>query len=235
MTPRNVDTIFFDLDNTLWWFDRNSAVSLRNTFERYDLGRLVGFEEFYQVYERNNSALWELYSHGLTDKDHLILERFRRTLQMLGHKGDLIALSGEMNRFYLNDLAQQPYLIDGARELLETLYDRGYCLCILSNGFAGIQQKKLASGGIDHLITHVVLSDDCGITKPLPGIYEYAQRVTGTEPEQIVMVGDSYNTDIVGAHNAGWATIFYNPDGRTPQGVADAMVTRLSQITPMFS
>lgn len=231
---RHIDTIFFDLDNTLWWFDRNSVVSLRNTFDRYHLDEFSDFDTFYRTYERHNTALWERFSLGLIEKDYLVNERFRHTLADLHRAGDNTAFAAELNEFYLNDLAHQPYLNDGARETLEELAARGFRLCILSNGFAGIQQGKLASSGIDHLFAHVVLSDDCGITKPLPGIYEYAARVTGCRPETTAMVGDSYSTDIVGAHNAGWATVLFNPANDTPQGDADVKITHLLELLDIF-
>ena len=106
---------------------------------------------------------------------------------------------------------------------------------VLSNGFKGIQQQKLVSGGIDHLIHHVVLSDDCGITKPLPGIYDYAMQVCGTTPEASLMIGDNPETDIQGASQAGWRTIYFNLRGIDPiPGTADATVTHLQQIEDLL-
>ena len=84
---------------------------------------------------------------------------------------------------------------------------------MISNGFKGVQEKKLEAGGMNRYITHVVLSEDCGVTKPRQGIYDYAMRLCGARPEQIVMIGDDPTTDIPGAHDAGWDTIYLNMRG----------------------
>ena len=104
-----------------------------------------------------------------------------------------------------------------------------------SNGFAGVLQRKLRSGGIDHLIDHVVLSDDCGITKPLPGIFDYAQKVSGATVDQIVMIGDDPDTDIAGAYAAGWRTIYFNFKNRPAiEGTVTVEVASLAEIEEML-
>ena len=98
----------------------------------------------------------------------------------------------------------------GAVELLQYLKEKGYQINVISNGFKGVQERKLEAGGMNRFITHVVLSEDCGITKPRPGIYEYAMSLCGAKPQEIVMIGDDPTTDIPGALNAGWHTIYLN-------------------------
>ena len=95
---------------------------------------------------------------------------------------------------------------------------------ILSNGFQEVQLRKLRSSGIEHYIHHLVLSDDCGITKPLPGIFEYALKRTGAIAETTVMIGDNYDADVQGAKNAGWHTILFNIKNFDSNNVPDADV-----------
>lgn len=231
-----VKTIFLDVDDTLWWFTENSKVALEQTFHDYG-GEYwpCDYDAFHAVYLRHNDELWQQYHHGLIDKEVLVAERFKRTLIEVGCEPECDELSQQMNDYYLEVLAQQPTLVPGARHLLEHLVDRGYDVNVLSNGFKGVQQQKLVSGGIDHLIHHVVLSDDCGITKPLPGIYDYAQRVCWCLPEETLMIGDNPDTDIQGAKRAGWSTIYFNLRGIDPVGAtADATVTALEQIEKLL-
>ena len=227
-----ITTIFLDVDDTLWWFTENSKVALEEAF--HDFGGdywPCDYDTFHKVYLKHNNELWDLYHHGLIERDVLKAERFRRTLTELGCDSECGDLASRMDEHYLAVLAQQTKLLPGARHLLENLNAKGYDVNVLSNGFKGIQQQKLVSGGIDHLIHHVVLSDDCGITKPLPGIYDYAMQVCNTTPESSLMIGDNPETDIQGAHQAGWRTIYFNLRGIDPiEGTAEATVTSLEQI-----
>ena len=116
--------------------------------------------------------------------------------------------------------------------MLEHLKAKNYSVNILSNGFKQVQARKLASAGVSHLFSHIVLSDDCGVTKPLPGIFEYALSVCNASAETSVMIGDNYDADICGAHAAGWRTIFFNKDNTPAENCtnADIIVASLSEI-----
>ena len=232
----NIKTIFLDVDDTLWWFTQNSKVALEQTFHDYGGDYWTcDYDTFHKVYLKHNEVLWDQYHHGLIERDVLKAERFRRTLAEIGCDSECDTLASRMDEHYLTVLAQQSVLLPGARHLLEYLNKRGYDVNVLSNGFKGIQQQKLVSGGIDHLIHHVVLSDDCGITKPRPGIYDYAMQVCGTTPEASLMIGDNPETDIQGASQAGWRTIYFNLRGIDPiPGTADATVTDLQQIEDLL-
>ena len=74
--------IFFDLDRTLWDFDRNSEAALRQIIHSENLiPQVESFERFHKAYERQNAHLWKLYGRGKIKKDELRYERFRSTFQ----------------------------------------------------------------------------------------------------------------------------------------------------------
>lgn len=211
----NVTAIFIDLDDTLWWFSANSRVALRLTYDHFGMCRFEpDFNKFEEIYESRNSELWHEYHHGRIERDYLMVERYRHVLQQVGYDGDPTATGSAMNAHYLDVLAEQPLVVPGAKSLLEALHRHGYQVNVLSNGFAGVQQRKLRSGGLEHLVDNVVLSDDCGITKPLPGIFDYALQRCNVAAGNVVMIGDDPDTDIAGAHRAGWRTIYYNAKHR---------------------
>lgn len=232
-----ITTAFVDLDDTLWWFTANSRVALAHTYSHFHIEQWEPqYDRFEHIYETRNAALWHEYHHGRITRDFLLVERFRHVLEQVNARCDHTALSREMNDYYLDDLATLPALVPGARELLEALHARGMQVNVLSNGFAGVQQRKLRSGGIDHLIDHMVLSDDCGITKPQPGIFDYAMRVCQCTPEHTLMIGDDPDTDIAGAHQAGWRTIYFNGKQRPAiAGTADLEVSTLDAITALLT
>lgn len=228
---KGIVTVFVDIDDTLWWFTENSKLALRHTFDAFDISSVCTYERFKEVYLKKNLELWNLYHHGLIDKDFLVNERFRFTLKECGYKGDVEKMCHLLDEEYLRFLALQPTTIPGARQLLEYLVAKGYDVNTLSNGFQGTQQQKLISGGLSDLIHRNVLSDDCGITKPQRGIFDYALEQCGAEAATTVMIGDNPDADIKGAHDVGWRTIYFNIRGLDPrEGTADAVVTSLDEI-----
>lgn len=228
---KGIVTVFVDIDDTLWWFTENSKLALRHTFDAFDISSVCTYERFKEVYLKKNLELWNLYHHGLIDKDFLVNERFRFTLKECGYKGDVEKMCHLLDEEYLRFLALQPITIPGARQLLEYLVAKGYDVNTLSNGFQGTQQQKLISGGLSDLIHRNVLSDDCGITKPQRGIFDYALEQCGAEAATTVMIGDNPDADIKGAHDAGWRTIYFNIRGLDPiEDTADAVVTSLDEI-----
>ena len=232
-----VTTVFIDLDDTLWDFSSNSAVALRRTFDHFVTDHWhPAYEVFASTYERGNSELWHAYHHGQVERDYLLAERFRHVLQRIGYTADCTALGAAMNEWYLACLAEQPLLVPGAQELLTRLKASGKRVFVLSNGFAGVQQRKLLSAGVLHLLDGMVLSDDCGITKPQRGIFDYALRRVGAWAAQVVMIGDDPDTDIYGAHDAGWLTIYYNAKRRPAvPGIVTAEVDHLQQAAVLLT
>lgn len=228
-----ITTAFVDIDDTLWWFTENSKLAFRHTYDQFNIKDIEPrYERFHDVYLEINDRLWEQYHHGEIEKDYLVNERFRATLMAVGYGGDLVTLAARLNDEYLSFLATLPSAVPGARELLVRLRARNIHVNVLSNGFKGVQQRKLESAGLLHLIDHVVLSDDCGITKPQRGIFDYALQVTGAEAASCVMIGDNPEADIQGAHEAGWHTIYFNIKHKPAiPGTADHEVASLDEIT----
>ena len=115
-------------------------------------------------------------------------------------------------RFWAEAMQRLPLgrrLVPYAREALEYLRPR-YRLYVLSNGFTELQARKMQSAGIDHYFDGVVLSEDIGVNKPDPAIFEYALRVAGVSKAETLMIGDNFEVDIEGAQQVGIDQVFYN-------------------------
>jgi len=215
MVIEGITTVFVDIDDTLWWFSRNSELALASTFRLMGCGEwCANYDAFHDHYEHFNHELWQLYNKGGVEKEVLEVRRFEQALEASHYCcDDIDELAAAMNTCYLNQLVQNHHLVPGAVELLQYLHGKGYEINAISNGFKGVQERKLEAGGMNCYITHLVLSEDCGITKPRRGIYDYAMNLCGAQPEQIVMIGDDPTTDIAGALGAGWETIYLNTRG----------------------
>ncbi|KGN99453.1 HAD family hydrolase [Porphyromonas macacae] len=212
-----IKTLFIDLDDTLWATFENNRESLKEIYTALDWGQyFISFDAFFDVFMPHNEFLWSEYRKGTLDKQELTLERFRYPFRKVRKLADDEILS--INELFLNTCSSKKGLCPGAVDVLKYLYKR-YSLCILSNGFREVQQRKMDMSGLSPFISNIVLSEDAGVNKPHKGIFDFAFEHTGALPEETLMIGDSWEADIEGAHRAGIPSIWYNPKGaEMPQG-----------------
>ena len=205
----NIKHIFFDLDHTLWDFDRNSEFAFKVIFQKHKIS--VPLPEFFKAYKPINLGYWKLYQENKISKIDLRRKRFSDTFTACNQKIslDVIDLLAED---YITHLPDNNYLIKGSVELLDYLKSK-YKLHIITNGFREIQNKKLKKSGIYSYFDSVTNSEDAGVKKPHPGIFAHALKMAKANAEQSVMIGDNYEADILGAKAYGLKTIFFNYHG----------------------
>lgn len=207
--------LFFDLDHTLWDFERSSSECLAevyHTFKMVTLG-IPSLEEFVRTYLRINYQLWAELEQGVITHNHIREHRFRIVLEALN--AQVQADFREMEEVYLDMLPTKSYLLDGALDLLEYAQKKGYHLHIVTNGFDLAQGKKLKSSGIDHFFTHLITNENAQARKPDPRIFEYALSCATAQCGECLMIGDNWEADILGAKRFGMDTAYYNPAGNT--------------------
>lgn len=226
--------IFFDLDDTLWDFTGNSRLVYRMMYERHGYSRFFkSFDHYLALYERRNEELWADYGRGLVTKDELNVMRFTYPFEHDGIGGcrDL-ALS-----FMRDSLAMMPTMrgvVDGAHEVLDCLAPR-YNLYILSNGFRELQSAKLASAGLEHYFSRVILSEDIQVHKPRIEIFNFALSATQSLAAESLMVGDNIDTDIKGAAAAGLDQVWFNRWGNDAGSFRPTFeVRRLEQLLSLL-
>lgn len=201
--------LFIDLDDTIYDFSAAARESFRETYELLQYGRFFdSFEHYLSIYEPYNLELWRIYGEGKITKEELNRRRYSHPLNAVGV--DDQALADTFCREALSRIPTKGPLMPGAIELLEYLRPK-YRMFILSNGFKELQSHKMRTAGIDIYFDRLVLSDDIGVNKPNPRLYEYALQVTDSKLEESIMIGDMFDTDIAGAANAGMDHIYYNP------------------------
>lgn len=209
--------LFFDLDHTLWDFDRNSAESICELYEMHQLGDagVPSADEFSRHFIAINRKLWADFDQNRISHGFIRERRFALVFEALG-LADTSACEG-LNEAYLSLLPRKSHLMESARDSLDHLHGR-YPMHIITNGFDEIQAIKMASAGIDHYFDHVVTIETAGAKKPDPRIFRYAMALSGARPETSLMIGDNYEADIRGAKSVGMDTLFYNPLGE-PIGI----------------
>jgi putative hydrolase of the HAD superfamily len=123
-------------------------------------------------------------------------------------------LAATFCREALGRIPTKGHLVPGATKLLEYLRPK-YNMYILSNGFKELQSRKMQTAGIDKYFDALILSEDIGVNKPDSRLYAHAMERTASNPQESLMIGDMFDTDIVGAANFGIDSIYYNPKGKT--------------------
>jgi putative hydrolase of the HAD superfamily len=221
--------VFIDLDDTLWDFHANARESLIEVYDDRKLDRYFdNFDQFFRIYAKRNLELWELYGKGEVSKEYLQLERFRHPLVQVGVDNNVLA--EQIGTQFLDILPSKTILIPYALELLDYLYPK-YPLTVVSNGFVEVQYKKLKSATIGRYFSHVVLSEAAGALKPDKRIFEYALSLNNATANETIMIGDSYEADILGARNAGIDQVFLNlGHAKTKEFIPTYEVTQLDQI-----
>lgn len=202
--------IFFDLDHTLWDFDKNSELTLQQLYHEFDLGGMgvTDFGEFVNSYNHHNDRLWERFRNGYIKREELRWKRF--WLALLDFKIADTAVAHEISSAYLEILPTQTMLIPHAKELLEHCKGR-YPMHLITNGFETTQRLKMQFSGIASYFSELITSEKSNSMKPHPDIFDYALKCTGACVEESIMIGDAIDIDILGAINAGMDTVYYNP------------------------
>jgi len=217
----NWDWIFFDADETLFTFDSFSGL------QRMFLDYSVTFTaEDFQDYQAVNKPLWVDYQNGTITSLQLQHQRFQSWADRLSVQ------PGDLNSAFITAMAEICAPLPGAVSLLNAL--QGKCkMGIITNGFTALQQIRLERTGLRDHFDLIVISEQVGVAKPHPHIFDYALEQAGNPARsRVLMVGDTAESDILGGMNAGLATCWLNAHNRTlPEGINPTWtVTSLSEL-----
>ena len=200
-----IKNIFFDLDHTLWDFEKNSALTFELLFKKYNLN--IDLNSFLVVYVPINLEYWRLYRNEVISKEYLRYNRLNDVFKKLNINvsSDLI---NKISYDYIENLPKFNYLIDGAHELLLYLKNK-YRLFLITNGFRNVQANKLKNSGIDIFFDSVYDSESIGVKKPNPLIFNHALKDSNSIAKESLMIGDSFEADILGSLSVGMNAIHY--------------------------
>ena len=208
--------LFIDLDDTLWDIHYNSKECLKEIYDDYGYKEYYeSFDDYYNVYMPSNHHLWGLYREGKINKDELIVERFLVPVREFGIDDTEYAI--KLSDDFLERTTLRTKLIDGTMDLLEYLRPN-YKMHILSNGFREVQYKKIENSGLSPYFDKIILSDEIGVNKPHVDFFNHALRTTSSHPSETLMIGDSWDADILGAYNSNIHQLWFNPEELQPVG-----------------
>lgn len=225
--------IFFDLDRTLWDFDKNAHEAFCDIFEKYGLEGRDGLtlDRFVERYIAHNERLWALYREGKIEKQNLRWQRFEATLKDFGIED--MPLAQAIGDDYVNISPTKVNLLPNTVAALDYLSNK-YTLHIITNGFEEVQFTKLKNSDLRQYFNHVITSEAAGCKKPNPDIFAFALRLAGAHPEHSLMIGDDIETDIKGAALAGMDAIYFNPGNVPHNGGVNLEIDDLIKLTQIL-
>lgn len=179
-------------------------------FDRHALKELLQTDatSFVETYQKINKQMWQWYGAGKINKEMMRQMRFHDLLKAFGYDNHPFSL--QLNDEYITECPQGKHVIEGTFELLASLKGK-YSIHVISNGFAETTKTKLRSSGIDQYIGESITSEEAKSSKPHQEIFLKLLRKIGATPEQCIMIGDNYATDITGAQRMNMDHIFFNP------------------------
>ena len=201
--------IYFDLDDTLLDHRLAEQNALCDIHCHFDLFSSTSPQRLMEVYHSINSNQWLLYSRAEVSKEQLQRNRFELTLQELELDPNR---HREVGQQYMQCYQNHWQWIDGAQDAFQSIKEK-YPVGVLTNGFAETQKKKFAQFNLYDQARHLVISEDVGVMKPHPDVFEYATELTHHRAEDILYIGDSFSSDVTGGTAFGWNVAWYTQNG----------------------
>ncbi len=217
-------TLYFDLDNTLLDFTAAEYKAIRQLLA---LHNLPVTDEIVSTYSAINQTWWERFEKGEIKKEEIFAGRFHDLLAHFGFEGDPIKMSED----YFEFLSQGSDIIDGADKVLEYVKERGYTVCITTNGMSRTQYRRIDNCVIKQYFDYIFVSEDAGHQKPEKEYFDYVMANTPEKDKsKILVIGDSMSSDILGGINFGVDTCWLNPKCNSKQYKTTYEIANIMQI-----
>ncbi len=224
-----INTILFDLDDTLLDFQKGIEKSIIKTLTHNDIEPT---EKVSLMYKEISSKLYKDYEKGLISAS----DRRDMRYQLLFEKLNISHSPSEATNYYNKQLSIGHYFVDGAEEVLKQLYGK-YRLYIASNGYTNVQMSRIESANIEQYFEAIFISEAIGYEKPDICFFEKCfQQIDNLNKSQTVIIGDNLKADIKGGQQAGIKTIWYNPKKLSYEDIIpDYQIHSLSELPKLIS
>ncbi|MFP7279978.1 YjjG family noncanonical pyrimidine nucleotidase [Exiguobacterium indicum] len=221
-------TALFDIDHTLLDFEATERIAFRRLLEQQELQWTPERETRYKTL---NQALWKALERGEVTREEVIHSRFVTFFAEEGRTVD----GREVDETYRGYLAQGTELIPGATALLEQLAGN-ITMYVVTNGISKTQRARLEGAGLTDFFEGIFVSEETGFQKPMAGFFDHVfARIPQFDPARTIIVGDSLSADIAGGNQAGIATCWFNPDGKSAADIKPTVtITSLAELPTLL-
>jgi len=223
------DWLLFDADGTLFDYDKAEATALQQTFQAIGAPYQP---DYLTAYRRVNSQMWRAFERGEIAQARLKERRFELLFEVIGVQMD----PAQFSSTYLSQLGQNAQLINGTEAMLQTLNGE-INMMLITNGLHAVQRSRFALSSLPAYFTDIVISEEVGVAKPDPGIFDIAfEKMGNPAKKRVLIIGDSLSSDMAGGANYGIDTCWFNPEGRARDGQVGITheIRRLSELPPIL-
>ena len=195
----------FDLDDTLFDFSAANAWSFVQMLR--SSGVTTSIDQVFADFLVIDSGLWKQFEQGVVSRDHLKVERFRRTFA----KHALAIDAEQANQLYLQGLSEHVVLVDGAVEVCKALAAVGE-VGVITNGFEQVQRQRIVNAGLQPYVSFLASSEACGYAKPDTRLFDFAvSQAKSFSKTSTLIIGDRLEADILGGNNFAISSCWFNP------------------------
>ena len=197
--------IILDLDDTIYNYKNTHTISLTCVLnfmrERFNIIG-IDLEKVYNTISTNLK-----YELNNTASSHNKSIYFKQLLEFL--KLD-ISILYDINTLYWNTFFDNITLFDGVKDFLLWNKKLNIKIAILTDYECEYQIQKLNKLGITEYVDLIITSEEIGIEKPSFQMFQTIIRKLDLKSEEIIMIGDSFDKDIIGAINMSIFSFWYN-------------------------
>ena len=203
----NYRVLLFDLDGTLFDYNKAEVEALRATCLQHGIQYK---QAVLDAYTTINDRIWKEYEQGSITQDELKVKRFALLAEAIGVSLD----AQKFSSMYLENMANQNQLIDGAEEIISLLLNR-FQLVLITNGLARTQRLRIEKSALAPFFKHIIISEEVGYSKPDSKIFDITfQQINNPSREEVLLIGDSLTSDVTGGNNYGIDTCWFNRFGK---------------------
>ena len=227
-----IKAVIFDLDGTLYDYNTLEKEAFRAVGELVLEKIGVSEEQYGEAFGRAKMEVKKVLGEVAASHNRMLY--FQKTMEFLDIRPLFLTL--EMYETYWGTFLDKMALYPGAREFLDELYEKHIRVGICSDMMARIQHRKLVALGLQDDVDCLVTSEEAGVEKPSPEIYELCLRKLRLKPEEVCFIGDTYEKDVAGAMTMGMRAVWFCPDEEEAlkQGVKDNVCEKVTNYKELY-
>lgn len=201
-----IKAVLIDIDDTIFDFEKCSKNSFLKTLEKFNLKFK---EEDFSYFNKVNDILWTKQKLGEINIKKVFIKRD----YLMGKYFNLDIEKGLFNDLFVKFLYDEIEMVDGIEDLLLYLSDK-YKIFTASNGIYKMQENRLKKSNLDKYFDKIFVSDKIGFEKPDKKFFQKIMDLTKFSNDDLIMIGDSIKSDIIGAKNSKIKSIYLNKEDK---------------------
>lgn len=208
----SLKAVLFDLDDTLFDHLHSSRCGLEIVYAQQACFQAAPYQTFELQHHELLEKLHLEFLKGAMTLDEVRAERFRQLFALYGEASSA-EHTWDTFQVYRKGYLESQQLVPGSLALLEYVQAQGLKIGIVTNNTVNEQTTKIRQLGIEHLIDTMAISEEVGAAKPDPRIFEASLGRLDCKASEVVMIGDSWSADVMGAAAAGIRCLWLNRHG----------------------